>query len=118
MACVEIYLFIAQARHLVHKFFLNHEGGQIGSVTGQEDDSEESPHRHYEFTGGAFGVLHRYRVVKHQAPQQPHRFPHSKGRSVGIYRRQDSALTSRSYVQAFLPRFHLTNNKVLLLHAY
>lgn len=63
------HLFITQPSHLVNKLLLNHEGSQVSSVTGQEDDSKESPDRHHDFTRRPLGVLHRHRVVEDQAPQ-------------------------------------------------
>jgi hypothetical protein len=65
------YLLVAESRHLVHILLLDHEGCQVGSVGGQEDDSEEGPHRHHDLTGPTLGVLHWDRVVEDQTPQQP-----------------------------------------------
>lgn len=78
-------LLIAQPRDLVHKFLLDHEGSQVGCVAGQEDDRKEGPDRDHDFAGGAFRVLHRHRVVEHQAPQEPHGLPDGEGGPVSIW---------------------------------
>ena len=82
-----LYLVVGETGDLVDELLLDHEGGQVGSVGGQEDDSEEGPHRHYELTGGSFRVLHRHRVVEDETPQQPHGLAHGEGRSVGVWER-------------------------------
>ena len=65
------HLFVWQARHLVDVLLLDHEGSQVGSVGGQEDDSEEGPHWHHDLAGGTFRILHRDGVVENQTPEQP-----------------------------------------------
>lgn len=80
----ESHLFVAQPRHLVHKLLLDHEGGQVGSVAGEEDDGEEGPDRHNELAGGTFGVLHGDRVVEDQTPEQPHCLAHGEGGSMWV----------------------------------
>lgn len=77
------YLFVTEAGHLVHKFLLDHESGQVGCVAGQEDDGEEGPHGHHDLAGGSFGVLDRHGVVEHQAPEEPYSFSNCKRRSMG-----------------------------------
>ena len=83
------YLFVTQSRDCVSVLLLDHEGCQVGSVGGQEDDSEEGPYQDHDLAGGALGVLNWNRVVEDDAPQQPHRLPNSEGGASGIWRRQD-----------------------------
>ena len=78
------HLLVAEAGDLVHVLLLDHEGGQVGSVAGQEDDGEEGPHRHHDLTGGALGVLHRHGVVEDQAPQQPDGLADGEGGTAGL----------------------------------
>ena len=78
------YLFVRETGDLVHVLLLDHEGGQVGGVGGQEDDSEEGPHRHHDLTGGAFGVLHGHRVVEDQTPEQPDGLTDGEGRTVRL----------------------------------
>lgn len=84
MQDIILYLVVAQSRHLVHKLLLDHEGGQVSSVAGQEDDGEEGPNGHDELAGGAFGVLHGDGVVEDQTPEQPHCLAHGEGGSVRV----------------------------------
>ena len=65
------YLLVREAGHRVDVLLLDHEGSQVGSVGGQEDDSKEGPHRHHDLTGGTLGILHRDGVVENQTPEQP-----------------------------------------------
>jgi len=78
------YLFVRQPGDLVHVLLLDHEGGQVGGVGGEEDDGEEGPHRHHDLTGGAFGVLHRHGVVEDQTPQQPDGLADGEGWTVRL----------------------------------
>lgn len=78
-----LYLLIGESRHRVDVLFLDHEGGQVGRVRGQEDDSEEGPDQHHDLAGGSLGVFHGDRVVEDDAPQQPHRLPDGESRTAG-----------------------------------
>lgn len=71
---------------MVHKLLLDHEGSQVGCVTGQKNDSKEGPHRHHDLAGCAFRVLDRYRVVEDQAPEEPYSFSNCKRRPMGSCR--------------------------------
>jgi len=82
--CVFPHLLVRQSGDLVHELFLDHEGGQVGGVGGEEDDGEEGPDRHDDLTGGALRVLHRHRVVEHQTPQQPDGLTDGEGGAVGV----------------------------------
>lgn len=82
------YLFVTEASHLVHKFLLDHESGQIGRVAGQEYDGKEGPHGHHDLAGGAFRILDRHRVVEHQAPKEPDSFSNRKRRPMGCCKQQ------------------------------
>ena len=73
------HLLIREARHRVDVLLLDHEGGQVGGVRGQEDDGEEGPDQHHDLAGGALGVLDGHRVVEDDAPQQPHRLADGEG---------------------------------------
>ena len=81
------HLFIWQARHLVDILLLDHEGSQVGSVGGQEDDSEEGPHWHHDLTGGTFGILHGDGVVEDQTPEQPDGLTDGEGGTAGLWER-------------------------------
>lgn len=97
------YLLVTEARHLVHKFLLDHEGSQIGCVAGQEYDGKEGPHGHHDLAGGAFRILDRHGVVEHQAPKEPYSFSNRKRRPVGCCKRQ------KGHSQQ-LPKMRVFNN--------
>lgn len=80
------YLFVWKTSDLVHVLLLDHERSQVGSVGGQKDDSEEGPHGYHDLTRGAFGVLHRYRVVKDQTPEQPDSLTDGEGWTVRLWK--------------------------------
>lgn len=88
------HLVVTQSCHLVHKLLLDHEGGQVGSVAGEEDDGEEGPHGHDELASGAFGVLHRDGVVEDQTPEQPHRLAHGERGSVWVWKNSTPKINS------------------------
>ncbi len=51
------YLLVREPRHCVDILFLDHEGSQVGSVRGQEDDSKEGPDQDHDLTGCSFRVF-------------------------------------------------------------
>ena len=77
------YLFVRESRHRVDVLLLDHEGSQVGSVRGQEDDSEEGPDQNHDLTGRPFWVFNGDGVVEDDAPQQPHRLPDGERRTTG-----------------------------------
>lgn len=82
------YLFVREAWHRVDIFLLNHEGSQVSSVGGQEDDSKEGPDQHHDLAGGSPWVLHRHGVVEDNGPQKPHGLPDGERRAPGFWRRR------------------------------
>lgn len=80
------HLLVAEARHCVYIFFLDHKSSQVGCITGEKDDSKEGPDKHHDLAGGAPRILHRHRVVEHQSPKQPYRLPNGELGASGTYR--------------------------------
>lgn len=66
------YLLVRKPRHCVDILLLDHEGGQVGSVGSQEDDSKKGPDQDHDLTRCSFWVFNGDRVVEDDAPQEPH----------------------------------------------
>lgn len=78
---------VIEAGEFVELFASDHEGRQVGSVDGEEDDGEHGPNIGHEAGGEAARRVNVYRRLEEHGPYQP----------VGTKQRE-SAVCSRGYL--------------------